>query len=364
LCGPGPADPPKPPGPARRRVEAGAALARSRGAFARLVLRQRVAGIRFAIPDRAAVSARYPGLADGTATAESFLALPERLPAVEASRALVGPRGREYWLRFASPNPQVPGLAWAHVFEPTEVDPAALATLIDVHGVAVESDSARGWDDLALLARHGVRVVRLSAPWHNRRRLPGRFGGEPFFAAQPAAGLDMFRSLTLELAVLVGWARARGGRRVAIAGTSMGALAAQLAASHAVHWPPALRPDALCLVTTSRGLAGLCFDSALARAVGLPRALHAAGWMRADIARWGHLLEPLPAVAVAPRDIVMLLGRRDTVTPFPGGLALARAWGVPPENLFCRDQGHFSAAVGLLRDPAPYRLVLERLLRP
>jgi predicted alpha/beta-hydrolase family hydrolase len=344
----------------RRRARASDALMQSRFAFARLVLRHGVPAVRFAIPDRVTVEDRYATMKAG---AEDFHALPDRLPPVSQSQAIIGPFGREYWVRFESPNPFVPGLAWAHVFEPLEADPARMPTLIEVHGVAVETESLSGWDDLGLLAARGVRVVRLSAPWHNRRRLPGRYGGEPFFAGQPASGLDMFRSLMRELAVLVGWARSRGHGRVAIGGTSMGALAGQLAASHAVNWPAALRPDLLYLVTTSADMAELSFDSSLSRALGLPRALTAAGWTRDDMARWSWLLEPLSTVAVAPRDIVMLLGRRDTVTPYRSGLALARTWRVPEENLFCRTQGHFSASLGLLRDPAPYERLVQRLLR-
>jgi hypothetical protein len=345
----------------RRRAKASNVLMQGRFGFARLLLRQRVPAVRFAIPDRAAVEARYGWLKDG---AEHFHALPEDLPPVEESHRIAGPFGREYWLRFASPNPLVPGLAWAHVFEPTEVDPARMPTLIEIHGVGVETESLSGWDDLGIFAERGVRVVRLSAPWHNRRRLPGTYGGEPFFAGQPASGLDLFRSLTREIAVLVGWARSRGEGRVAIGGTSMGALGGQLAASHAVHWPAALRPDVLYLVTTSGDMAELSFDSSLSHALGITRALTAAGWRREDMAQWGWLLEPQPEVAVAPRDIIMLLGRRDTVTPYRSGLALAKSWRVPEENLFCRRQGHFSASVGLLSDPAPHERLIERLLRP
>jgi hypothetical protein len=67
---------------------------------------------------------------------------------------------------------------------------------------------------------------------------------------------------------------------------------------------------------------------------------------------------------MAPEDVVMLLGRRDTVTPFPSGLALARTWGVREENLFLRRQGHFSASLGLMRDPAPYERLVRRLTQP
>jgi hypothetical protein len=38
-------------------------------------------------------------------------------------------------------------------------------------------------------------------------------------------------------------------------------------------------------------------------------------------------------------------------------------WRIPPENLFERDQGHFSAAIGLGVDPAPYARMFEILSR-
>ena len=41
------------------------------------------------------------------------------------------------------------------------------------------------------------------------------------------------------------------------------------------------------------------------------------------------------------------------LTPYAGGLDLAEAWRLPPENLFCRAQGHFSVAIGVLGEPAP-----------
>ena len=55
--------------------------------------------------------------------------------------------------------------------------------------------------------------------------------------------------------------------------------------------------------------------------------------------------------------MILVLGRRDTVTPFAEGAALARRWKVAPENLFLWRGGHFTTPLGLLRDPAP----LERL---
>ena len=42
------------------------------------------------------------------------------------------------------------------------------------------------------------------------------------------------------------------------------------------------------------------------------------------------------------------------MTPYDGGQRLAKNWRIPTENLYVRDQGHFSAAIGLESDPAPY----------
>jgi hypothetical protein len=53
----------------------------------------------------------------------------------------------------------------------------------------------------------------------------------------------------------------------------------------------------------------------------------------------------------------MALGDVDTVTPYPGGRALAETWGIPAENLFVTHRGHFSASLGLCRDSGP----LDRL---
>ena len=79
------------------------------------------------------------------------------------------------------------------------------------------------------------------------------------------------------------------------------------------------------------------------------------------LARWLPLLEPREAPALDPERIVMLLGYSDDVTPSSGGLALARRWGLPEENLFARHQGHFSVSLGLLRDRAPLARLKEIL---
>jgi hypothetical protein len=72
-------------------------------------------------------------------------------------------------------------------------------------------------------------------------------------------------------------------------------------------------------------------------------------------------MEPRGEPAVAPEKIVMTLGEADDLTPFSGGLSLARRWQVPPANLFLRNQGHFSVAFDLARRPQPLDRLAELL---
>ena len=77
--------------------------------------------------------------------------------------------------------------------------------------------------------------------------------------------------------------------------------------------------------------------------------------------RWSPLVEPQGGPVMPPRNIVMVIGTSDDVTPSDGGLALAEHWGVPTGNLFLRDQGHFSVGLGLERATAPLARLAEIL---
>ena len=326
-------------------------------AFAGLKLRVRWPPVHFEIPDRAAVEARYGPLIGDPAAA---FRPPAVLPAIERSRTIAGAAGREYWLRFPSPLPAMGDLAWAHVFEPAGIaDPPSV---VYGHGLGVELESLATVEEKATeFPRFGVRLVRLEAPWHNRRRLPGRYGGEPFLGSQPFGALDLFAAEVREMAMLIAWCRQVGSGRVAVGGTSLGALASQLVASHAKGWPASFRPDMLYAVTTSDDVGGLAFNSTLTRSVGLPQALAKAGWSASDLVRLRPFTDPSPAPPLPPSDMVFVLGRRDTVTPFADGQAMAERWKVAPENLFLQRGGHFTVPLGLLRDPAPLRRLAERL---
>ena len=281
------------------------------------------------------------------------------LPAVEQSHWVSGPFGRQCWIRFASPG--MPGdTAWAQVYEPEGVsDPP---TLISLHGICMESEhwseSMDSIDIVPTLALKGLRVIRPEAPWHGRRRRPGTFGGEPAMGQGPLGFLRLFAAWGAEVPVYVDWARRQGSKRVAVGGVSLGALTSQLTAVAANDWPAELRPDALILVACSESLHDVAFQGSLAAAIGLPQKLQEKGWSVADIDRYLPLMEPRGNPAMAPEDIVMALGEADDLTPFAGGLALARRWGVPPANLFLRPQGHFTVAFDLARRPQP----LDRLI--
>lgn len=341
----------------RARRSASQAYMFGRLAFFRWPLYPALPAVRYEIPRREAVEARF-----GTLLREPAAAYlpPAGLPAVAESRRVSGPFGREYWLRFESPHAAIGDLAMAHVFEPEEgTDPP---TLVYSHGLGVELESYEGiYDGTVELVRRGVRLVRLDSPWHGWRRKPGFYGGEPFLATQPMGALDLFAAQVRELALLIDWCRRTSRGRVAIGGVSLGALVSQLAVVHSRHWPERLRPDALYLVTTSDDVTGLLFTSSLARSLGLPGALRAAGWSPAELMRWRPVVDPTGPLPVRPENIVMLLGRADTVTPFADGLAMAQRWRIPPENLFIRDQGHFSADLGVISDPAPLDRLAARL---
>lgn len=341
----------------RARRSAAQSLMMGRTAVADLPIIGQVPRAKFAIPGRAEVESRFGAIADRP---EIAYRMTGPAPAIERSRSIVWPDRLEYWLRFPSPHQPMGDTAWARVVEPIGAGDAP--SLVLGHGLGVELEMLeRSGDEDATLVAEGVRVVRLEAPWHNRRRRPGTYGGEPFVATQPLGALDLFAAEVREFAVLIGWCRAQGSRSVAVGGTSLGALASQLAASHAGAWPASMRPDALLLLTTSNDVAGLAFSSSLARGIGIDKALKAAGWTIDDIDRWRPILDPAATAPLPPENIVILLGQVDDVTPFPRGLAMAEAWKVPPENLFLRPQGHFSAAVGLVRDPAPLHRLAARL---
>jgi hypothetical protein len=105
----------------------------------------------------------------------------------------------------------------------------------------------------------------------------------------------------------------------------------------------------------------LALEGDLARIWGGHMAFEAKGWDEDLLQHYLRLIEPGAELAIDPNRIVTVLGRRDRVTPYDGGIELARKWQVPRENRFILDRGHFSVPVTLMRNHAPFRRI-SRLL--
>lgn len=294
---------------------------------------------------------------------DSFFALGD-LPAIERSETIEHEDVREYWLRF--PSSLAPAdTCYVHVYEGRPRDGRAPPSLIFGHGLGMEMEmmkgDMRGYRSLA--AQHHCRILLPDAPGHNRRVAPGSYGGESFIARPPLSGLLHFRKVAQELGALVAWCRGEGAGKVALGGISLGALTAQVATSHMTHWPEQARPDGLMLLTTTDAVSGLTFQSSLARITGLRAASERVGWDVDAIARMGRYTDGHAPAPVDSANIVLLIGTRDDVTPYEGGRRLAEKWQIPAKNLFVREQGHFSAAIGLGADPAPFSRILDLLNR-
>jgi pimeloyl-ACP methyl ester carboxylesterase len=262
------------------------------------------------------------------------------------------------WLRW----PTSDGYGYARIIEPllsgheTEViDAEQLASdvpaIVICHGLGVEYETAGPSINFALaLARRGLRVVIAEFAGHGKRRKPGFYGGEAFMRGQPVAGVLHLLEASDEAARLVAWCRRQGSRSVALAGSSLGAMTAQLATCRAAETSNGgvFLPDQLLLVTPTGNLASLAFSSSMAKAAGLHEAVAAAGWTESGFSPYAALVEPSATPPIDPNAISMVLGTDDTVTPYADGLALARSWQIPDSNLVIAGRGHFTSSIAMV----------------
>ena len=63
--------------------------------------------------------------------------------------------------------------------------------------LTVASDPGRA------VRRTGLAGVEPISPYHGLRAMPGRYGGEPFFAAGPTSSIDLIAGQAIESALLV-----------------------------------------------------------------------------------------------------------------------------------------------------------------
>ena len=285
---------------------------------------------------------------------EPFFAAPTEMPTVEKSRPLAAANDNQYWIRFRSPSARTADMVYARVHEPpgSENPP----TIIYGHGICVEFDYLEGLvDEVDVLCRLGFRVVRPEAPFHGRRRPRGYYGGEYISATSPLGVLDTFTAAVAERAVIMDWCRRNSDAPVTIGGSSLGALIAQLISGQAKNWPRRLRPDALLLLMHCSKLEDALIHGSIAKLFGALDAKHERGWSVATVAEYLRALDPPTRPCIDANNVVSVLGKYDTATPFAGGLELLERWQVPPENRFLWPQGHFSLPIALTRNDTPLR---------
>ncbi len=340
----------------KRRRATAEMLMLSRGAFVPLATRTALPPVKFDIPTPEEMSRRHRHRLQ---TPESAFPVPAEVD-IAQSLTVPGATGEQYWLRFPAPASEGDDMVWARVFEPEFA--ADAPTMIFLHGITMEMEF---WPDsrdpIPALTGQGIRVVRVEGPWHGRRRPDGFYGGEPALARAPVGMIDLFEAWVAEVGALIRWSRQISRGPVVVAGISLGALTSQLVATAASHWPEAMRPDALFLVSTSGDVGATVTDSSLAHGIGLPERMTARGWNAATLEPWLPLAEPRGNLALAPEHVVMVLGRGDDVTPFAGGQALAERWQVPDSNRFIWQRGHFSAGLGIVADEGPIARLVEIL---
>lgn len=272
------------------------------------------------------------------------------VPVIEMSPLVPGVCRRESWLRMPAPSRTTGDTARAHVYWP---EGKVRGAVVSLHGILMDQEMWPLVDPVTQMTENGFCVIRPEGPWHGRRRRPGTYGGEPVLSTGLLGFLNLFEAWVAEVALWIHWARAETGGPVGLAGISLGALTSQLVTARCGSWPTDMRPDGVLLITTTGDNVGGTLQGSLATLLGIHERLRGAGWRDKDIAHWRPLVEPGETPAVDPNAIVMTLGDVDTITPFPGGAALADTWRIPPANLFVSHGGHFSAALGLYGNRAP-----------
>ncbi len=334
-----------------RRAISAQALMAGRLDFLSAHLAKRFPAVAWDIAGQEAVARRH---GSRLSTPAAGFPQADETPPITLSQTVGRPGFQTQWLRAPTSVGGIPDTLWARVDRPLDDGPHPV--LIFTHGICMETEFLHELGGpAARLAASGWVVIRPEGPYHGRRRVAGSYGGEQVMSLGPMGLLNYFESHVRELGVLTDWARATFGGPVALGGVSLGALTAQLLVSAACHWPKAMRPDAYILVTTSDSMVSVALEGGLPVALGAPRVLAEEDWDRAKLARWQLLLDPGDGLSVAPDKIVMVLGERDCITPYAEGQRLRHRWGVPEENVFLRDLGHFTASLGLYRDLGPFQ---------
>ena len=254
--------------------------------------------------------------------------------------------------------------AEARIREPARSRPRA--TLVFAHGIGMETEmwGEQGTIPDWFLAK-GFRVIEPQGPWHARRRVSGHYGGEPIFARGPGGLLDYSWTHVREIGTWIAHAKmldADHPRPVLLAGISLGALTTMQVLSWAGHWPDRARPDHAMLIAPAASLIEVAYRGSLTGGMGVPAALAANGWSEESVAGWAPLLDAGDRPALSPSRILAVLGDVDQITPYQSGEDLVRRWNISAENVFRRNQGHFTVSLGLTASPDPLHRALDVVL--
>ena len=322
----------------------------------------RVSAVRYRTPKPDfAIEALSQVLADP----DALFLVPEVLPQIERSKSVDHGDVIEYWLRFESEGvgDDPADTCYAHIYEPKQ-HAANLPSFFFAHGLAMETEMMlEGPRSFLNMARVGMRIVLPDGPGHNRRCKTGYYGGESFLTEPPISGIQHFVRAAREYAAMIAWCRAQGPGKVSLGGISLGALTAQVAASRWRYWPAECKPDALFLMTATARISALPLESSLGQMADLDNEVRRNGWRAEHFQALESITDATTEPPIDPANIVLMVGKRDDVTPAAGGHQLAGQWRIPKDNLFVRDRGHFSAAIGLGVDPAPYTRMFDILSR-
>jgi hypothetical protein len=173
-----------------------------------------------------------------------------------------------------------------------------------------------------LLAGAGQDVWLVVPPEHMERASPGAPSGHRFATLDLPRFRAIFEQLVVEIRTALAMAAARGP--AGLLGLSLGALAGSLAIGGREA------PAFAALVAPPADLAGVLATTAIGRryrrlATAAGSAWPGFGELRAALAPFDPARRPPP-----PSATLLAIGRYDRIALPEAGLALARAWGVPP----------------------------------
>ncbi|NMM43431.1 hypothetical protein HH303_03000 [Rhodospirillaceae bacterium KN72] len=345
----------------RRRLTLARKAMALRAGFLPAHLERSFPAIRFEIENAVTVEARH-GV---RLAAPDGLMSPPDAPDIRQSRPFLRDGVVWRWGRFATPDGAASPPAEARIREPAGRVPRG--TMIFAHGIGMETEM---WGEEGTIPdwflAQGFRVIEPQGPWHARRRLDGWYGGEPIFAHGPGGLLDYSWLHVREIGTWIAHARELDAERdvvspgpVLLSGISLGALTVMQLLSWARRWRAEARPDFALLIAPAASLTEVAYRGSLTGSMGVPQALAQAGWTEETVGRWSPLLDAADSPAINPDRIGIVLGDVDEITPYASGEDLVRQWAVPAENVWTRNQGHFTVSLGLTSAPEPLHRMLE-----